>query len=92
MVSGSGLNRLTVDDGYPNPATSSIRFDYVAPYSETMTLTVVDLLGKTVGTSNSRVSKGDGNVTISLSGTRPGSYYCIFDLFGDRIMKHIEVK
>ena len=73
-----------VAQGYPNPATSSIQFNYSAPNPGLLTLTIVDLLGKTVSTTNRIVSPGDGNVTIDLSGAQPGNYYSVFELNGDR--------
>jgi len=83
---------FAVDEGFPNPASSSIRFDYSAPYEGAMSLTFVDILGKTVSMSNSLVAQGDGNETINLTGAQPGGYYCVFEFNGVRITKRIEIK
>ncbi len=88
----SETESLTVDGGYPNPAISSIRFDYMVPNQGMMTATLVDMLGKTVSTSSRPVSNGDGNVTIDLAGAQPGNYYCVFELNGERVTKRIEIK
>jgi|GEM_PF-5478459 len=89
---GQWSKKLNVEDGYPNPATNSIRFKYSAPYDETMSVTLVNVLGTTVGTSSSAVARGDGNVSIDLSAVKTGNYYCIFDLAGNRVTKHLVIK
>ncbi len=83
---------LTVDAGYPNPATSSIRFDYSAPNEATMTLILVNVLGTVLNTTSTVVSKGDGSITIGLAGAQPGAYYCVFELNGQRITRRIQIK
>ncbi len=83
---------FSVDAGFPNPATTSIRFDYSAPHGGMMGLTLVDILGKTVSASNHTIAQGDGNVTIGLAGAQPGAYYCVFELSGETVTKRIEVK
>jgi len=83
---------FAVDEGFPNPAASSIRFDYTAPYQGTMSLTLVDILGKTVSMSSNIVAQGDGNVIINLTGVQAGGYYCVFEFNGERITKRIEIK
>ena len=83
---------FSVDAGFPNPASSSIQFDYSAPIGGMMSLMVVDILGKTVSTSNHVITQGDGNVTIDLAGVQPGAYYCVFELNGERTTKRIKVK
>ncbi len=90
--SASVTEPFTVTDCYPNPATSSIRFDYSTPNVGVMTLTLVDMLGKTMSSSRSVVSSGDGNVTIGLSDAQHGNYYCVFDFNGERVTKRIEIK
>lgn len=64
---------LTVDAGYPNPATSSIRFGFSSRREGRMSMTLVDLLGRTVSISNSSISAGEGNITIGLTGAQPGA-------------------
>jgi Secretion system C-terminal sorting domain len=83
---------FSVDGGYPNPATSSIRFDYSTPATGILSCTLFDVLGKTVSTSSNNVSVGSGNVTINLNGAQPGAYYCVFELSGQRVTKRIVVK
>ncbi len=57
-----------------------------------MTMTLVDLLGRTIAISTQPVSNGDGAVTIDLTGAQPGAYYCVFDIGGQRITRRIQVK
>jgi hypothetical protein len=83
---------FSVDAGFPNPASSSIRFDYSTPLAGMLSCTLVDILGKTVSTSSNTVSTGSGNIIIGLNGAQPGAYYCVFDLNGQRVTKRIEVK
>ena len=91
-VNSSNPSSLTIDAGYPNPAKSSIRFDFSAKTYGQMTMTLVDLLCNTVAVSNQAVSGGDGTVMIDLTGMQPGAYYCVLELNGGRITRRIQVK
>lgn len=82
---------FSVDAGYPNPAQSSVRFDYKTPINGEMTLTLVDILGKALSTSSDIISIGEGYVTIGLADAQPGVYYCVFDLNGQRITRRIRI-
>ena len=83
---------LSVEPGYPNPASSSIQFNYLAPNPGMLTLSIFDMLGKTVSTTNRVVSQGTGNVTLGLSEALAGNYYCVFALNGETVTKRLEVK
>jgi hypothetical protein len=83
---------FSVEDGFPNPATSSIRFDYSTPFSGVLSCTLIDVLGETVSTSTNNISMGTGNVTIGLNGAQPGVYYCVFEFSGQHVTKRIVVK
>ena len=83
---------LTVDDGYPNPATSSILFNFSSALGGQMSMMLVDLLGNTVSKSSKMISQGDGNINISLGNMQPGAYFCVFDINGEKLTRRVEIK
>jgi hypothetical protein len=91
-VASGNPNSLTVDAGYPNPATSSIRFGFSATSQGNMTMMLVDILGHTVSTTNNIVLQGDGSLMIDLAHLQPGGYFCVLDFNGTRITRRVQVK
>jgi hypothetical protein len=76
-VSSTAYPYLTIDNGYPNPATTSIRFGFTSAQAGQMSMTLVDILGHTLSTSSQFISAGDGSVVVSLGNPQPGGYFCV---------------
>jgi Secretion system C-terminal sorting domain len=91
-VVGTNPSAFTVDAGYPNPATSSIRFGFSSASQGKMTMTLVDILGHTISATNNIVSQGDGSAVVDLGTLQPGAYYCVFDLNGTTLTRRVLVK
>jgi hypothetical protein len=91
-VVGTNPSALTVDPGYPNPATSSIRFGFSSVSQGKMTMTLVDILGHTISTTNNIISQGVGSVVVDLGTMQPGAYYCVFDFNGATLTRRVQVK
>lgn len=62
--------------GYPNPASSVINFDYNLNSSQMATINVFNLLGQQVMQEN--INGGQGSINISVEDLQEGIYFCNF--------------
>ncbi len=83
---------LSISSGFPNPASSSVQFNYSAPRPGLLKLSIVDVLGKTVSATSRIITNGAGNVTLGLNDASVGNYYCVFEMNGETVTKRVEVK
>ncbi|MGH2638270.1 MAG: T9SS type A sorting domain-containing protein, partial [Rhabdochlamydiaceae bacterium] len=92
VVSNSDRPSLVIDNGSPNPTSSSIRFGFTSPTSGPMSMTIVDILGHNLSESTQYIAQGNGGVTISLGNIQPGAYFCVFTINGETLTRRIVVK
>ena len=62
-------------DVYPNPVESTIRIDFTSNESQKADLTIYNLLGQKVVSSNLNVVKGSNQIQNNLSSLIPGTYF-----------------
>lgn len=66
----------TFGQGYPNPASSVINFDYSLNSSDMATVNIFNLLGQQVMQEN--INGGQGSLNISVEDLQEGVYFCNF--------------
>lgn len=74
--SGVGVaeNVANLGHAYPNPASSVVHFDYELSASNTVSVSVYNLLGQEV--LNQNLNSLQGQVTISVADLNEGIYFC----------------
>lgn len=70
----SDYNTINSFSVYPNPASDYTTVTIVSPVATTATLSITNMLGQVVYTSNIDVVNGNNNVNISLDGISAGVY------------------
>jgi len=74
--SGEGVNENMVEFGhaYPNPASSTVSFDYALSAGDRVSVSVYNLLGQEV--MNQQLNSLQGSVAISVADLNEGIYFC----------------
>ncbi|MGK2863264.1 MAG: T9SS type A sorting domain-containing protein [Chitinophagaceae bacterium] len=67
---------------FPNPTFSHIQLQWVAAFTGTAKLTIIDVLGRTVFTQNVVQTKGSNNRRILLPPVKKGNYIMLFQSGG----------
>ena len=86
------LSEFGIQSIYPNPAGSSSNLSIFTPAAGTVEINIVNILGKTVRSSQIKVSRaGLLNYTLDLQNLTSGMYYCKVSQNGNFGMRSIMV-
>jgi hypothetical protein len=76
---------------YPNPADELFAINFDAANRSTMTVTVKDIMGKTIQLSNHKTTLGTNNIVINSSDFNAGVYFVTLSTNGESITKKVSV-
>lgn len=79
-----GLAGAGIVDVYPNPSSSRVTIGFDAPTYGSVTLRVVDMMGRVVQVHEEMVAAGRTEVALSVDGLASGSYLVQSDFNGAR--------
>jgi hypothetical protein len=75
-----GFNPNTIKSSllglYPNPANKELNIDLTISSSETVTVTVLSLLGEVIKTTSYQLAKGLNSVKLDTESLKDGAYLC----------------
>jgi hypothetical protein len=74
FIKGVKLNTLVVGNVYPNPTKDVVNVTIASPNNKNATVTVTNLLGKTVVSIASVLNQGDNTLQIKLGKLSAGQY------------------
>jgi WD40 repeat protein len=84
--------KATLSQSRPNPAQTSTSIDFVTIEQGTTTLTLTDMLGRTVETlEQSELTPGAHTIQFDASKLAPGVYYYILQTPSQRFIKALQV-
>jgi thiol-disulfide isomerase/thioredoxin len=75
--SGAGIEELTAIDSklYPNPSTGTVNFEIESSYSENVTITVLNVVGKTIYSNLKTIQTGFNKTEYDFSTFEAGTYF-----------------
>ncbi|MEO8853636.1 MAG: T9SS type A sorting domain-containing protein, partial [Ginsengibacter sp.] len=75
MIKGGGINSLSLNAIYPNPAKNSLNLIITSPENKQINLVITDITGQTLSRKNYSVSAGGNNLDLDISNLPSGSYF-----------------
>ena len=75
MIKGGGINTLSLNAIYPNPAKNSLNLIITSPENKQINLVITDITGQTLSRKNYVVSAGGSNLQLDISNLPSGSYF-----------------
>ncbi len=94
----SGVSEVTTEEGfslkqnYPNPANNATTISFSLPYDASVHVSIADQKGTMLKMiANGRFGAGDHDLTFDVNSLSSGSYYCIFESNGIRLIRELEV-
>lgn len=75
LIKGGGINTLTLNSIYPNPAKNNLNVILTSPENKAITLVITDITGKTVRKQNFALNGGGNNLDVDITKLPSGSYF-----------------
>jgi len=79
-IEDNSFNDISFSNVYPNPATSTVNFDYKLSSNSNATISIVNLLGNVVKRSN--LNPASNKISIDVSNLPQGVYFYSIDVNG----------
>lgn len=73
-VKGDKINKLTVSDVYPNPATKVLNLVIASPFNVKANISITDVTGKVVASINNNLTEGNNNIQLNVADLSKGAY------------------
>jgi hypothetical protein len=74
LIKGNRVSVLTVSTIYPNPVTNNINLIVTTTASQSVTISILDLTGKTISTKTQTAITGDNTIQVNTANLTTGSY------------------
>jgi hypothetical protein len=74
VLKGNPVSTLTVSTIYPNPVKDQINLIITTANSESITVSVLDLGGKTISTLTKNATSGDNLIQLNTANLASGNY------------------
>ncbi len=84
-------NGLLLDAPVPNPAGEITRINFELPRAEKVTISIIDMLGRSMGQFTQRFNAGANGQDINVADLPNGNYVVILDAAGSRLTQKLVV-
>ena len=74
VINGTKVTMLTLSGLFPNPAASKLNLMIEAPAKNSLTILIIDAVGKVVKTQTASVETGANTLSVNITGLAQGSY------------------
>ncbi|MBR5665348.1 MAG: T9SS type A sorting domain-containing protein, partial [Bacteroidales bacterium] len=85
------IDRWTVGQNVPNPASELTRIPYVIPEAGVLTLRIMGMNGQVLYREEIAAEAGNGDIRVNLSDLAAGVYYYSVEYRGERVVRKMNV-
>ena len=90
-IEDATIDRWTVGQNVPNPASELTRIPYVIPESGVLTLRIMGMNGQVLYREDVNAEAGSGDIRVNLSDLAAGVYYYSVEYRGERVVRKMNV-